>query len=296
MSFVHVVLVWGSNNLTAAYRKNHVFSAQEIYQRTVGSKLTVINRLFYNTYIWLQKCVVMILYKRMLAGLPWADKCMKLYWAILAATYVVIQVVTFTDCRPLHLYWQVVPNPGTCSQALGQLIILGALNIVTDLMLIILPMPTLWSIQRSLVERLRLVGLFSIGFFLVAITVVRLPLNFANGTAQVNRTTWASVESFGAAFVANVPTLFTLRRKTLNLSSGTRTGATSGSNVRTRTTRTGDFSSRDGWRQMGSKSEVNAEDESDKGILVDMESDRGITVTRSIELVEVNANGKNVSR
>jgi hypothetical protein len=30
---------------------------------------------------------------------------------------------------------------------------------------------------------------------------------------QVNRTTWASVESFAAAFVVNIPTLYTLRRK-----------------------------------------------------------------------------------
>jgi hypothetical protein len=49
MSLIHVVLVWGSNNLTAAYRLKHVFTAKEIYQRTVGSKLTLVNRVFYNT-------------------------------------------------------------------------------------------------------------------------------------------------------------------------------------------------------------------------------------------------------
>jgi hypothetical protein len=228
----------------------------------------------------------MILYKRMLAGLPWADKVMNLYWAILAATYIVIQVVTFTDCRPIHLYWQVVPSAGTCSQALGQLIILGALNIFTDILLILLPMPTLFSIQRSLGQRLRLAGLFSIGFFLVAITIIRLPLNFANGSAQVNRTTWASVESFAAAFVANIPTLFTLRRRAPDLSSASRTGATNNSHIRT-----GDYASREGWRHMGSRSQVNAEDDSDKDILVNSRPvagsmNKGILVRRSIELAE----------
>lgn len=72
-----------------------------------------------------------------------------IYWAILAATYIVIQVVTFTDCRPLYLYWQVVPDPGTCSEALGQLIVLEAINIFTDILLIILPMPALLGIRRS---------------------------------------------------------------------------------------------------------------------------------------------------
>jgi hypothetical protein len=104
-------------------------------------------------------------------------------------------------------------SPGTCSEALGQLIILGALNIFTDILLIILPFPALFEIRRSFSAKLRLFSLFSLGIFLVIITVIRLPLNFNHGTYQVNRTTWASVESFVAAFVANIPTLYTLRRR-----------------------------------------------------------------------------------
>lgn len=91
----------------------------------------------------------MVFYKRILFGLSWTGLVMNIYWGILAGTYVVIQVVTFTDCRPLHLYWQVVPDPGTCSEALGQLIILGALNIFTDILLIILPMPALLRVRRT---------------------------------------------------------------------------------------------------------------------------------------------------
>lgn len=43
-------------------------------------------------------------------------------------------------------------------------------------------------------------------------TIVRLEENFTSGAFQVNRITWASVEAFAAAFVANMPTLYTLRR------------------------------------------------------------------------------------
>lgn len=48
-AMIHVVLIWGSNNVTQAFRKHHVFGAQEIYQREVGSKLTLVNRTFYNS-------------------------------------------------------------------------------------------------------------------------------------------------------------------------------------------------------------------------------------------------------
>ena len=47
--FTTVVVLWGNNNLTAAYRPSSEFTAIEIYQREVGSKLTLINRINYNT-------------------------------------------------------------------------------------------------------------------------------------------------------------------------------------------------------------------------------------------------------
>lgn len=110
----------------------------------------------------------MLLYRRMLSGLPWPRHIMNVYWVVLAATYAVSQVVTFVECRPVYLYWQVVPDPGTtnflrfkmkilnivgvCSQAPLQLIVFISLNIVTDVMLIILPMPWLVNMKRSLKE------------------------------------------------------------------------------------------------------------------------------------------------
>jgi hypothetical protein len=38
---------------------------------------------------------------------------MRVYWVILFATLVPVQVSCFTECHPFHLYWQVVPDPGT---------------------------------------------------------------------------------------------------------------------------------------------------------------------------------------
>lgn len=108
----------------------------------------------------------MILYQRILFVHKRTGIIINAYWGILGATYIVIQVVTFTDCHPLRLYWQVMPDPGkpisllittsslttfkgTCSQAVGQLLVVGGLNIFTDIILIILPLPALLKIKRS---------------------------------------------------------------------------------------------------------------------------------------------------
>jgi hypothetical protein len=59
---------------------------------------------------WLQKCVVMCILQRLLEGLKSA-KVFRLYWASLAVTFIVALIVTFTECHPFRLYWQVVPDP-----------------------------------------------------------------------------------------------------------------------------------------------------------------------------------------
>ncbi len=49
LALAHVVIIWGTNNLSPAFRASHVFTAQDIYQREIGSKLTLAVRCVYNT-------------------------------------------------------------------------------------------------------------------------------------------------------------------------------------------------------------------------------------------------------
>ncbi|KAA8644967.1 hypothetical protein EYZ11_004499 [Aspergillus tanneri] len=208
LALVHVIILWGTNNMAPKMRSEYPFTAQEIYQREIGSKLTLVNRIFYNSYLWLQKLVLLDTYRLLIRNLPWERPTLLVYMGLFAATYVTVQVVTFTECDPFNHYWQVLPDPGTCSRAQLQLIVVGVLNVVTDAMLIALPLPVLIMVKRSMMEKLQLTALFAIGFFIVAITIIRLPQNAQNSTKQVNRTTWASVELLAAAIVANAPVLY----------------------------------------------------------------------------------------
>jgi hypothetical protein len=62
--------------------------------------------------IWMQKSVVLLLYNQIFSRLPFAALVIKTYWATLLATYLAVQGASFVDCRPVWLYWQVVPDPG----------------------------------------------------------------------------------------------------------------------------------------------------------------------------------------
>ncbi|KAB8231006.1 hypothetical protein BDV23DRAFT_190905 [Aspergillus alliaceus] len=195
LALVHVMIIWGTNNMPPKIRHSHHFTSQEIYRRETASKFALVNRVFYNTYLWLQKLILLDTYRHLLRNLSWERITLSSYLFVFAATYVAVQIVTFTECDPFNHYWRVLPDP-------------GVLNIITDFMLIVLPVPLLIKVKRPFMEKLQLAALFAVGFFIVVITIIRLPQNAQHSTAQVNRTTWASVELFAAAIVANAPVLY----------------------------------------------------------------------------------------
>jgi|SRR5690242_14254785 len=75
-------------------------------------------------------------------------------------------------------------------------------------MLLALPVPTLISLQTPWRTKLRLFTICALGLFIVAITVIRLPINSLNASVQANRTIWASTELLAAAIAVNAPVLY----------------------------------------------------------------------------------------
>lgn len=49
LPIIHVVLIWGTNNMSEAYRQSHHFTPQDIYHRETGSKFILVDRVFYNS-------------------------------------------------------------------------------------------------------------------------------------------------------------------------------------------------------------------------------------------------------
>jgi hypothetical protein len=124
-----------------------------------------------------------------------------------------------------------------------------------------------------LCRRAQLIGLFSIGFGLIIIAICRLPI-YGGGTSQVNRNTLGSVEGFFAAFVANVPTLVTLRHPpSMNDTGRSASSSTYGYGSRS----VGASSSR---RQRGTRSGRDVESKHDASM-----AENTIVVTKDFEMV-----------
>ena len=68
-------------------------------------------------------------------------------------------------------------------------------------------------------RKAQLCSLFSIGIFLVAVSVVRIIQGVPHARTQLSRTVWGSIETLFASIVAQVPIMYTLLRNTKQNSS-----------------------------------------------------------------------------
>lgn len=123
----------------------------------------------------------------------------------LLLTFLVVVIVTLTECHPFTHYWQVTPDPGPgCRQNYAQLVTMGVADIVTDVLLIVFPIPAIVFKSTLTVRRkISLVLLFCLSGFLIAITAIRVPAVIQKNGSQQYRSLWASCEILAAAAVSN---------------------------------------------------------------------------------------------
>ncbi|KAI1212029.1 uncharacterized protein F4807DRAFT_385799 [Annulohypoxylon truncatum] len=183
-------------------------SSDDEYRLKVGSILVLLARVLLTAGLWLQVCLLLLFYSRITSGITWANRLTKITWATLGITFVAIVLATFLECRPIELYWQVEPDPGTCVRAYVQLLLLGISNVVIDLLVLLIAYPLICLRKRSLSEYISLYTLFALGTFCIVVTIIRVVLIFNENSSQTTRSLWASVQMFVSCFVANAPTIY----------------------------------------------------------------------------------------
>ena len=91
-------------------------------------------------------------------------------------TYSGIMVLTaIFQCRPIHAAWDVTIEAQCIKINLAWMIMAG-LNVLTDFILLIAPLPTLWRLQMPSETKLQLMGIFCIGgLYALSIQSLSLP-------------------------------------------------------------------------------------------------------------------------
>lgn len=140
-------------------------------------------------------------------GLTWSrtySNGVKAIRCILGATFVAILISDLAECQPFNHYWRVLPDPGGhCRQGYVNLLTTGVCNVLTDLLLVLFPVPIIINSQMSVKRKFQLVLLFSLSLGVVAVSLYRVThVIDAHGSQQL-RSLLASIELLVATCVAN---------------------------------------------------------------------------------------------
>ncbi|KAF2136377.1 uncharacterized protein K452DRAFT_280074 [Aplosporella prunicola CBS 121167] len=147
------------------------------------------------------------------------------FWlgAFLAVSYwVVILVVINTGCRPFSYFFEQYTNPtaeGTCID-LGLFYYANAIwAMLVDVVILLMPLPTIWSLQLPTQKRAAVTVIFLLGAFVVGASIARIVtlkhfLSAKDLTWEIGAVfIWSCVEPFVGIVSACLPTFAPLMRR-----------------------------------------------------------------------------------
>ncbi|EEA28687.1 conserved hypothetical protein [Talaromyces marneffei ATCC 18224] len=138
-----------------------------------GSKLEVWAEWSYLVVSGTVKLSYLLLYIRIFGPFQRVTPVLWTGVVFVSLIYVVLLMMSILDCQPIHSHWDKTVD-GKCLPAMVLAYSSGAFNVVTDLFVLIVPMPTVWSMTLTTAKKLRVSAVFGLGIIAVSLSITRL--------------------------------------------------------------------------------------------------------------------------
>ncbi|KAK3498877.1 uncharacterized protein B0T23DRAFT_3424 [Neurospora hispaniola] len=150
---------------------------------------------------------------------PRMQKFFKIYFVLVVIYGLWTVFGTFFTCWPINLWWEMVRRErapkGACMDKNIITFANAGINIASDLVLAIIPIPLLWKLQIPKKQKLVLTSLFGMGMFASVMSIVRLSSLQQIGAAPaeeqsvmgVSIAIWSCIEVNIAIMCASAPAL-----------------------------------------------------------------------------------------
>jgi hypothetical protein len=243
---INIVESTSSNLLPPGYDVENMTQA-DIDERTLGSKLILVVENCQILVIWGTKACLLIMYLRFTTFRK-ENFAIKAVAAYVVISFVVMEILYLgVWCRPFHNYWWVmiitihlckpsrvlivplraVPTPDPqCDTAINHLITNAVFNISSDVIMLALGIPMFARIQIPLSKKIPLVGIFSLGIFVIIAAVLNKYYSFT-APFDDDWVFWYVRESATAIIVANLPFVWLLYRRMFGIRTSSVTGSKS---------------------------------------------------------------------
>ncbi|KAL7619458.1 hypothetical protein AAE478_009997 [Parahypoxylon ruwenzoriense] len=136
-------------------------------------KLFYILTITYATTLMLIKFSLFFQYYRLIQDIPHYRLFYIAVMALVAGWVIAQEFILIFSCTPIPNYWD-RRYGGTCldSNLLGWMNSVG--NIVTDIIILLLPIPVVWRLNLKRGRKWAVLGIFALGFFTCVISICRL--------------------------------------------------------------------------------------------------------------------------
>ncbi|KAJ5243113.1 uncharacterized protein N7469_001440 [Penicillium citrinum] len=203
--------------MTDEQRKTLDSNSKEWANREAGAKIQIIGWSLYVAILWLVKFSLAVFYSRLTTGLQSLPTRVRIAYGILGVTWIATQLSLLLSCQPFHAFWQINPNPGAFCQPTNSpvyVFVVVILNIVTDIYLLSIPLPLLWTVNISLKRKIPLMALFSGAAFVITASIIRGVTIVSSGPDGASAgSKWACRETFVSIVVSNLPIIQPLLRR-----------------------------------------------------------------------------------
>ncbi|KAK7932289.1 hypothetical protein PG985_003001 [Apiospora marii] len=172
-----------------------------------GAKWLFASWYVYVSMIWSLKGIMLAFFSRLTKTLPEALLVKRVSVICVVAYLVTIAVIT-DHCRPIRRLWQVYPYAGDdCTQNISKYYALVTTNVVTDLMIIYIPIPVLWRLQTTMTRKLKFGMMFCAGGFIIICTILRCVICLRHPERLDLGLNWSIRETVVAILATNFPSI-----------------------------------------------------------------------------------------
>ncbi|KAJ9302737.1 hypothetical protein DTO271G3_111 [Paecilomyces variotii] len=171
-----------------------------------SEKLNMMFQVFFSFASSLTKLSLLWFCRRLLgAGIKGAFRSFNFY--LIAAMFVVAAMcitfvcLTIFQCSPVRAFWDLQPNyPYHCLNGNNDVFAASVVNIFTDLLCTVLPMPLIWRLKLPVRQRMAVISIFGVGIVVNVAGAIRTAFVYKSLIASYD-STWVGWPIFLAAAI-----------------------------------------------------------------------------------------------
>jgi hypothetical protein len=188
-----------------------------------------VSQILYKISLQLTKISLLLFYKRIFGTVKWF-KHLSTVLVVALIVYAIVSCVTgMAQCNPVARAWNRAVD-GTCINLTQFFIANGAFATITDIVILIMPLPLVWGLMLPMAQKIALVPIFGLGIFIVIVSTMRLAALISTTTSDITYdlmgTLWTIIEYNLAIVCASLPTVRILLVRFFPNQFGSKSGST----------------------------------------------------------------------